>query len=419
MNEHKTNDVIPGMCCDCSRAGPCCDYSENDKCPNRQLDGSCWTPASPRIVKIAITGGPCAGKTTLMAKAVQVLNQRGVETLVCPESATTVFGSMNLKRSIFDGVEMQRFIQAQQFANEKLLTTIAEETAKRTGNPVVILCDRGKIDGLAYTETEDFAGLLSENGTNIIETRDSYDAVIFLVTAAIGAKEAYTQANNKARSESAEEAIEVNNRTLVAWTGHPHLSIIDNSTGFSEKIARSIQAILDVLGIPDSLERERKFLVWFPDFHEIEKYNPVKSEIIQTYLPIKFGVERRVRLRGDGKDFTCFYAEKKSLDSPTDRAERERMISMSEYMSLLLEADFTTTSPIHKKRYCFPYQNRYLELDAYAGETRRAILEVEFDDSNFDIKLPPEIEVIKEVTGDERYSNQNIASNSGNFPEDI
>ena len=43
---------------------------------------------------------------------------------------------------------------------------------------------------------------LSELGNNEIEMRDSYDAVFHLVTAAKGAQQCYTTANNAARTES-------------------------------------------------------------------------------------------------------------------------------------------------------------------------------------------------------------------------
>lgn len=38
------NTIIEGMCCDCIYNGPCCDFSENDGCPFRNDDGSCWEP---------------------------------------------------------------------------------------------------------------------------------------------------------------------------------------------------------------------------------------------------------------------------------------------------------------------------------------------------------------------------------------
>jgi len=33
---------IPFLCCDCIHKGPCCDYSENEKCLFYKTDGSCW-----------------------------------------------------------------------------------------------------------------------------------------------------------------------------------------------------------------------------------------------------------------------------------------------------------------------------------------------------------------------------------------
>lgn len=44
-----------------------------------------------------------------------------------------------------------------------------------------------------------------------------YDEVIFMVTAANGAEQFYTLANNIARHETAEQARELDKRTLAGW----------------------------------------------------------------------------------------------------------------------------------------------------------------------------------------------------------
>lgn len=73
--------------------------------------------------------------------------------------------------------------------------------------PVVILIDRGLLDGSAYVDEEDWQALLDDLGTNVVQLRDTrYDAVLHLVTAARGAEEFYTGVNNEARYESIEEA---------------------------------------------------------------------------------------------------------------------------------------------------------------------------------------------------------------------
>ena len=57
-----------------------------------------------------------------------------------------------------------------------------------------------------YMNDEEFAAVLSEVGQNEVELRDRYDAVYHLVTAAKGAVEFYTTANNEARIETPEQA---------------------------------------------------------------------------------------------------------------------------------------------------------------------------------------------------------------------
>jgi len=90
------------------------------------------------------------------------------------------------------------------------------------------------MDGSAYTSENIWQAILDETGWSTIQLRDRrYEAVIHLVTAADGAHEFYTSANNEARYESVKDAIILDKKLINAWVGHPHFSIIDNSnTGF-------------------------------------------------------------------------------------------------------------------------------------------------------------------------------------------
>ena len=368
-----------------------------------------------KIIKVVVTGGPCAGKTTLMAKAVQTLEARGVRVLVGPEAATTLISGMRLTPGTFGMERFQQYIMDNQFALEAMLNSAALELASQ-GCDVVILCDRGKLDGLAYVNTPVIADILAAHGTNIIETRDSYDLVLHLVTAANGAEEAYTLSNNAARNETPKQARALDIRTLNAWTGHPHLVIVGNGGGsFQKKIATAIEIIQNALGIPVPIERERKFLALMPDLKKLVRYNPVASQIVQTYLHSSNGVERRVRQRGDGATFSFFYTEKQDLDGMTDRVERETMISARQYAAYLAQAD-SRLSPVHKIRYCFPYDNQYVELDVYDGEEQYVTIEVEGIQKDAEILFPPEITIVSEVTGDKRLSNFAIAKHGGHFP---
>ena len=81
--------------------------------------------------------------------------------------------------------------------------------------PIVILCDRGLMDGSAYVEERAWQALLDETGLNPIIMRDRrYDAVIHMVTAANGAEEFFDNTTNEARYESVDEAKE-KDRALI------------------------------------------------------------------------------------------------------------------------------------------------------------------------------------------------------------
>ena len=65
--------------------------------------------------------------------------------------------------------------------------------------------------------------------------------------------------------------------------------------------------------------------------------------------------------------------------------------------------------PIRKTRYCLTYDNQYFEIDVYPFWEHQAIVEIELNDENCEIRFPKEIKVIKEVTEDEAYKNASLA----------
>lgn len=76
---------------------------------------------------------------------------------------------------------------------EDVFLKIAVESKQRC----VIICDRGVMDGSAYTIENVWQALLDETGWNTIQLRDRrYEAVIHMVTCADGAEEFFSGENN-------------------------------------------------------------------------------------------------------------------------------------------------------------------------------------------------------------------------------
>ena len=354
-----------------------------------------------KVHEFVITGGPSAGKTTGLTKLEETFSEKGYKVIIVPETATEVILS-GITPTELPTFDFQRVIIERGINKEKTVRKIAPLFDKN----VIIFYDRGLLDSKAYMEHKDFVRILKSHKMSEIEARDQYDAVFHLVSAAIGAEQYYTKENNKARRENLQEAIEADKKTRDAWVGHPHLRVIDNSTGFNDKIDRLIKEVYASMGIPTPIETERKFLIKLPSQEQLIANKCVKSNIVQTYLRRRTpDVERRVRQRGIDGEFSYYYTEKKKL-SECSRDEVERKISKDEYIALLLEA----TSIVRKDRYCFFYENQYFELDVYPDWLNgEAILEIELTEEGQEVKLPDWITVIKEVTGDENYSNAKLA----------
>ena len=282
-----------------------------------------------QVKKIVITGGPCAGKTTAMSRIQKVFARVGYKVLFVPETATELITGGVAPWTLVSNEEYQKC----QVSLQKRKEEIFERAARHMdADKILIVCDRGVMDNRAYMNDTEFANVMQELGLNEEEERDQYDAVFFLTTAAKGALEAYTLSNNGARTETPEEAIEVDDRLAAAWTGHPYLRVIDNSTSFEGKLRRLIAEIGTFLGEPVSLESERKYLIRYPDLHRLEEMPGCrKVDIVQTYLLSSDDRVVRVRKRVQDGNAMYYRTEKRYL-SEMSRVETERKVSREEYV---------------------------------------------------------------------------------------
>ena len=361
--------------------------------------------ADMEITKIVITGGPCAGKSTAMSWIQNAFSKMEYAVLFVPETATELITGGVAPWTCGTNADYQKCQLKLQIEKEKIFEQAARTMA---AEKVLIVCDRGTLDNKAYMNETEFAEAMKSIGSNEVELRDNYDAVFHLVTAAKGAEEFYTTANNSARTETVTEAAELDNRLISAWTGHPHLRVIDNTSSFEDKMKRLVAEISSFLGEPEPYEIERKYLIEYPDIKWLEG-NPAcqRIEIIQTYLKSSSDEEVRVRQRGFDGHYIYFQTIKKKV-SDLKRVEMERRLSQAEYLNLLMDAD-TSRKQIRKTRYCLTYKNQYFEIDIYPFWNDKAIAEIELSDENAEIVFPKQIKVIKEVTDDDSYKNASLA----------
>lgn len=181
---------------------------------------------------IAVTGGPGAGKTAVLAVARQLFCSH---VTIVPEAATILFGG---------GFWRGPSPAARQAAQRAIFTVQRElERILQDDRLAAIgLCDRGTVDGAAYWpgDPDDF---FRQMGTTRGAELKRYGAVVHLRTPR---PESYVK-TNPSRIESATEAAAIDERILAAWRGHPKRVIVEASDAFEDKIAATLRVIRDLL----------------------------------------------------------------------------------------------------------------------------------------------------------------------------
>lgn len=359
------------------------------------------------ITRIVLTGGPAAGKTTLISRILKEFKQEdGWKVITIPETATDLISGFGIKPfgncvSMYD---FQYFVTADQLHKERLALKAAEMVPE---DNVLVVYDRAVFDNKAYISDDEFRTVLSSFGKTEEELLAGYDAVLHLVTCAKGAEYAYNY-GNAARYESIETAREKDDLAIRAWKCHPSFHIIDNSVNFEDKINRAIAAIYEILGRPVPEAAKKKYLISLPKPSELlEKYEAVEIDMMQTYLQkVNSSSERRVRQQKGVSEYLYFYTEKRTSPDGS-KWVTERPISQKEYVSYLMECD-ASLHPVRKSKYRFTFRGHLMEIDVYPFSSEKAVLFI-YGESADEKCIPESFTVLRDITDAPEYKNRALA----------
>lgn len=168
-----------------------------------------------RITRIVLTGGPAAGKTTLISRILKEFKQDdGWKVITIPETATELISGFGIRPfgNCVSMLDFQYFVIGDQLHKERLAIKGAEMVPEEN---VLIIYDRALFDDKAYITDEQFRDILAYFGKTEQEVLAGYDAVLHLVSCAKGAEFAYNF-GNEARYEPLETAREKDELTLRA-----------------------------------------------------------------------------------------------------------------------------------------------------------------------------------------------------------
>ena len=363
---------------------------------------------------IALTGGPCAGKTTAMEFLAEAVKKHGVEVFCVNEQATALKRSGRTPESMGQFGFHRLLFENQLAEEERALSDARASKAEKA----LVLCDRGLLDSRAYVDEAYFARYAGAKGFNEETVRNRYDAVLHLVTAANGAEEHYTLSNNPARSEDIEKARALDDAVLSLWVGTQHLRVFDNRGDFRDKLGRLLAETLAVLGIPEPLEIERKLLIASPDLKLLASMSACRRvPIVQAYLNTPEEGLFRVRKRGEGENALYIKTVKHKI-SEMKRVEIESYISKEEFYKTLARSEYVD-GVIAKDRYCFVWKAQYFELDVYPFWADRATLEIELLSEDQAFETPDFVKLIRDVSLEKKYRNKWLAVKYGKVFKNI
>eukprot|EP00467_Chlorarachnion_reptans_P002189 CAMPEP_0114493738 /NCGR_PEP_ID=MMETSP0109-20121206/4267_1 /TAXON_ID=29199 /ORGANISM="Chlorarachnion reptans, Strain CCCM449" /LENGTH=548 /DNA_ID=CAMNT_0001670705 /DNA_START=93 /DNA_END=1739 /DNA_ORIENTATION=- len=347
-----------------------------------------------RVWKLVLTGGPCAGKSTALARVKNFLQNHGFFVATVSEAATFLHNN-GIHFYPKEALMFQHAVTSTQRDHETRIFRFCCAMARSENCPAVMLCDRGLQDGRSYCSEEEWMSVLKHVGLpqNEDEIRKRYDAVFHMVTAANGAEEFYTKMENgkQVRYEEPAQAIELDMKLQNAWRGHPRHYILKNKGTFEDKLKSIISLMCSLLGIPQTKKRPVKFTLKrmptvFPA-HGLD--NMSRSIFEKTYIklppesnmdkknevePLMMFVRARIqqtigRAPAESTLGIKSFILKCTKMEGSQKIESTRNLSRREYEEYLRFAD-PVRMTVRQDRIQFTYENQFYEIVEYL-EPRR------------------------------------------------
>lgn len=378
-----------------------------------------------QITVVAVTGGPCAGKTTLIEKVRNVASSMpNVQVFFAPEAATILLKSGLNPKSCGDAETFQRFVLEQQLKLEEHAYTAALKYAKQDdAHKAIIVCDRGLMDGAAYfADFADFENLLAEYRMKTEDVYKRYDKVVFLRSAAVGAPEFYTTMDGTPRSETIDEAIMRDKGVYDVWCNHHNFETVENSFKFYEKLDYAVMHIFGAAGISLPSKKFKRYIIDVPDLYDIVTARKASVSSQQFFFLKTDTAEQVVFVKINRKGSEVRYSMEEIRqgnvkNQQTDTLEYTRIyeqewtITESEFMTYLERLDPMIN---HLVRTIFYFNIDFsvrCELALYPYSKKYALLKVYMDtDSTEEEELvKSQFKILKDVTNDMSYSVVEIA----------
>ena len=145
-----------------------------------------------------------------------------------------------------------------------------------------------------------------------------------------------------------------------------------------------------------------------PDLAALEKLPGCRRvEIEQAYL--KTAADEKLRVRKWVEDGRAIYYKTRRRRLNGRKLEVEERLTQRAYKEMLEEAG-ETVQLLHKTRYSLAYEGQLFQLNVYPFWQDQAVVKIELNEEHGQVRLPPELTLIREVTGEREFKDYSLAA---------
>jgi hypothetical protein len=251
-----------------------------------------------------LTGGPCGGKSSILAVIRDRLRKRGMQVIAVPEYATHFFANSDGFQPEWVGTEKEQGLQNVFLAYQVMQEDMFKEFAALNSKQSVLLLDRAALDQKAHTSEDVWQAALKKN--NLTESRllDRYDLVVHLGTCAkVGDYEWGPGSNNPGRYHNPDEAAKLDHVCESAYHDHKQFRLVPHMPKFQDKVEQVMKYLEDALGVDGLAGKRQRTPVTFNGGAIPEEVTAHSQawEVTSTYLDksMELSLQRRLRVPVD------------------------------------------------------------------------------------------------------------------------
>ncbi|MGH7239938.1 MAG: AAA family ATPase, partial [Candidatus Saccharimonadales bacterium] len=202
----------------------------------------------PAPTVIALEGGPCSGKSTLMGELAIRASELDRPLELIPEVATEFINSYRERGLEVSEMALNNrpaFLEFQTDILRAIISNIERAKLTHSGTDAIIVADRAEI--ASYVTADEYKQILIGLKQDKSPIHSIVDRVIFLPSVACEEPELYSRlvGSNAARYEtSAEQAAAVSKANLLAVSTHPELEVAWGGD-FKSKIGHLVNSIFN------------------------------------------------------------------------------------------------------------------------------------------------------------------------------